>query len=452
MEFKLLGPFEARHEGAPLLTDSRRQERCLLSILLLDAGHVVTTGRLIDLLWDGEANASARGTVHTYVGRLRAALRTGRGPRIGTRHDGYVLETDGYEVDARDFVPLARAAADATDPAERIRLGDRALALWRGPLLADVAGDRLRERLGGHLDALRLSTVELRAETQLSMGLHDRVAADLTDLADEHPERERIVAARMTALYRADRAAEAVRLYGVTHHALSTRLGVEPGPDLTALHQRVLRRDPSLDRPPAPQYAVRVRDRWLPWNTSGHPALEFCNTYAGWRGPELPGSEWLRDYAALAVWAGHLDLAADHVVTRLLARARREPGEAGDVLAEAREFRARLYACLTDPADTAAFEAVAGVAEAAAGSSVFTRGGDGLGRWHVAPSAGLRLPLYAAARSAADLLADPRRLVVRGCPSEECGWLFLDSGGRRRWCSLATCGASRRLRDGCATG
>ncbi|MEV0781193.1 BTAD domain-containing putative transcriptional regulator [Streptomyces sp. NPDC050428] len=452
MKFKLLGPFEAHHEGRRLLTDCRRQERCLLSILLLDAGHAVTTDRLIDLLWDREANASARGTVHTYIGRLRAALRTGLGPRIETRHDGYLLEAGGYEVDAQDFVPLARAAADATDPAERIRLCDRALALWRGPLLADVAGARLRERLGGRLDALRLSTVELRAETQLSMGLHDQVVADLTVLADEHPERERIVAAQMTALYRGDRAAEAVRLYRVTRHALSERLGVEPGPDLTALHQRVLRRDPALDRPPAPLYAVRVRDHWLPWNTSGHPALEFCNTYAGWGGPRLPGSEWLRDYAALAVWAGHLDLAEDHVVTRLITRARHAPGEAAAVLAEARDFRARLYACLTDPADTGAFKAVADVAEAAAKSSVFTRGGDGLGRWRISPSAGLRLPLYATARSAADLLTDPRRFVVRGCPNEECGWLFLDGGGRRRWCSLATCGASRQLRDGCAAG
>ncbi|WP_405621058.1 ABATE domain-containing protein [Streptomyces sp. NBC_01511] len=452
MRFTLLGPFEAHHEGRRLLTHSRRQERCLLAILLLDAGHVVTTGRLIDLLWDGEGHASARGTVHTYIGRLRAALRTHHGPRIETRHDGYVLEAGGYKVDAQEFVPLARAAADATDPAERIRLCDRALALWRGPLLADVAGEPLRERLGGHLDALRLSTVELRAESHLAMGLHERVVADLTALADEHPERERIVAAQMTALYRSDRAAEAVRLYRVTRRALSTRLGVEPGPDLNALHQRVLRRDPALDRPPAPLYAVRVGEHWLPWNTSGHPALEFCNTYAGWGGPELAGSEWLRDYATLAVWAGHLDLAEDHVVTRLLARARRDPGEAAAVLAQARDFRALLYACLTDPADTGAFKAVAEVAEAAAKSSVFTLGADGLGRWRIPPSVGLRLPLHAAARSAADLLADPRRLVVRACPNEECGWLFLDAAGRRRWCSLATCGASRRLRDVCTAG
>lgn len=460
MEFKLLGPFEAHHEGRRLLTDSRRQERCLLSVLLLDAGRVVPTDRLVDLLWDGAANGSARGTVHTYIGRLRAALRAAGGPRVKTRYDGYVLEAEpgGYEVDTRDFVRLARAAADATDPAERIRVADRALALWRGPLLADVAGDRLRERLGGHLDARRLSTVELRAETQLSMGLHDRVVTDLAqstalaDLADAHPERERIVAARMTALYRCDRPAEAVQLYRATRRALADRLGVEPGADLTALHQRVLRRDPALDRPPAPLHAVRVGGHWLPWHTSGHPALEFCNTYAGWGGPGLPGSEWLRDYATLAVWAGHLDLAPDHVVARLLARTRREPGEAAGVLAEARAFRASLYACLTDPADSDAFKAVAGVVEAAARSSVFTRGGDSLGRWRIAPSAGLRLPLYAVARSAADLLSDPRRLVVRRCPGEECGWLFLDAGGRRRWCSLATCGAAARVRDGCAAG
>lgn len=304
-----------------------------------------------------------------------------------------------------------------------------------------MAGEPLRERLGGHLDALRLSTVELRAESHLAMGLHERVVADLTALADEHPERERIVAAQMTALYRSDRAAEAVRLYRVTRRALSTRLGVEPGPDLNALHQRVLRRDPALDRPPAPLYAVRVGEHWLPWNTSGHPALEFCNTYAGWGGPELAGSEWLRDYATLAVWAGHLDLAEDHVVTRLLARARRDPGEAAAVLAQARDFRALLYACLTDPADTGAFKAVAEVAEAAAKSSVFTLGADGLGRW--------RIPLRSACGSPPRGGPQRRRPAGGSAPSRGARLpqrrVRLAVPGRRRPAQMVQPGDVRRL-------
>lgn len=434
MEFQLLGPFEARHEGDRVLVGSRRQERCLLSILLLEPGRVVSTGRLIDLLWDGDAPSSARGTVHTYIGRLRARL----GPyevRVETRHDGYVLDAGPHTVDAQEFTDLARRAGGVADVAQRVRLYDRALGLWRGPLLADVADDGLRERLGGTLAELRLSALEQRAEGQLELGMHDRVVTDLTPLARAHPGRERLVATQMTALYRSGRQADALELYRATRKALVTGLGIEPGAGLNDLHG-----DARLHRPPVPLYAVRVGEEWLPWTTSGHPALEFCNTYAGWGGPGLPGSEWLRTYRTLAVWAGHLDLAEDRLVTGLLKRARQRPEEAAAVLDEAREFRRQLYAALTGPDEVRAFNAVADVAEDAAKASVFVRGDDGLGRWRLSPSAGLRLPVLAVARSAAELLADPGLFTVRACPGADCGWLFTDESGRRRWCSLATCG------------
>ncbi|MFF6874883.1 BTAD domain-containing putative transcriptional regulator [Streptomyces sp. NPDC012474] len=442
MDFQLLGPFAARHQGRSVLLGSRRQERCLLAVLLLHAGHSVPTGRLIDLLWDDAPPASARATVHTYVGRLRAALRPYE-VSVETRHDGYAVERGPHRIDVQEFTGLVGQAADARDPAERIGHYERALALWRGPLLADVAGDRLRSRLDGRLGELRLSAVERRAEAQLGMGLPERVVADLTPLLQEHPTRERLVAAQMTALHRTGRRAEALRLYGRTRALLATDLGIEPDRQLRTLHERMLSGDPRLDRPPGPVYAVRVDDQWLPWSTSGHPALEFCNTYAGWGGDRLPGSEWLPGYATLAVWAGHLDLIEDRQTALLRQQARRRPDEAAAALDEARRFRTDLYACLTDPQDGRAFKTVAGVVEQAAGLSVFTRGEDGLGRWQPSPSAGLRLPLYAVARAAGELLAEPRRFTVRGCPGRDCGWLFLDESGRRRWCSLGTCGAKR---------
>ncbi|MFE8962418.1 BTAD domain-containing putative transcriptional regulator [Streptomyces iakyrus] len=445
MDFQLLGPFAARHEGRPVLLGSRRQERCLLAVLLLHAGHSVPTGRLIDLLWDDAPPVSARATVHTYVGRLRAALRP-YGVSVETRHDGYAVEGGPHRIDAREFTELVGQAADARDPMERIGHYDRALALWQGPLLADVADDRLRSRLDGGLGELRLSAVERRAEAQLGMGLPERVVADLTPLLPEHPARERLVAAQMTALHRTGRRAEALRLYDRTRALLATDLGIGPSRELRTLHERMLSGDPRLDRPPGPVYAVRVDDQWLPWSTSGHPALEFCNTYAGWGGDRLPGSEWLPGYATLAVWAGHLDLIEHRQTARLRERALRRPDEAAAALDEARRFRTDLYACLTDPQDGRAFKAVAAVVQEAAGLSVLTRGEDGLGRWQPSPSAGLRLPLHAVARTAGELLTDPRRFTVRTCPAPDCGWLFLDESGRRRWCSLRTCGAGR----GCA--
>jgi SARP family transcriptional regulator, regulator of embCAB operon len=439
MEFRLLGSFEANQDGRPVDVGSRRQERCLLAILLLDAGRIVPIDRIVDLLWDGDPPGSARAVVHTYVGRLRAALRP-RGVAIVTRPGGYLVQADGHAVDVAEFTAAAHEAARVADPTDRVRLCDRALGLWRGPLLADLAGEPLRRRLDRDLADLRLTTVELRAEAQLGMGQHDRVVTDLIPLAQEHPTRERLVGHLMTALYRCGRQADALHLYEVTANTLAADLAIEPGPDLQTLHERILRNDPRMDRPAVPVYAVRVRDQWLPWAVGGHPALEFCNTYAGWRGPRMPGAEWLRGYPTLAVWAGHHGLTDEPTVGRLLREAARDPVEAAAVLDEARELRAHVHACLTDPGDARAFEAVARHAEAAAKVSVYVRGADCLGRWAVSHEAGLRLPVYAAARSAAELLADPRRFTVQACPSPRCGWLFIDHSGRRRWCSVATCG------------
>ncbi|MFD5201192.1 BTAD domain-containing putative transcriptional regulator [Streptomyces sp. NPDC058375] len=443
MELQLLGPFAALHHGRPVLAGLRRQERCLLALLALEAGRAVPTGRLIDLLWNGEAPAGARSTVHTYIGRLRASLGPD-GVRLETRNDGYLLRPDGHLIDARAFEDGVRAAAAAVDDEERVRHYDRALALWRGELLADVADEALRDRIGRRLAALRLSAAEERARLLLALGQHERVAAELPPLAEEHPERERLVADSMLALHRSGRSADALRLYRAARGTLRSAFDAEPGRDLRTLYDRVRRGDPGLRRAATPTYAVRVRGEWLPWNTSGDPALEFCNTYAGWGGERRPGSEWLRGYRTLAVWAGHLDLVDDRTVTRLLRRAQERPEEASAVLEGAREFRSALYGCLVDEPGgggrNGAFDRVAEVVQEAMRQAVFVRGEDGLGRWTPHPDAGPRLPLYAVAQRAADLLADPRRLTVRACPGKGCGWLFLDAGGRRRWCSLGVCG------------
>lgn len=440
MEFRLLGPFAARHDGQPVELGSRRQERCVLALLLLDLGHVVGTDRLIDLLWAGRPPGSARSAVQTYIGRLRASLAP-YGVRITTHGDGYLVAPEGHQVDVEEFNRLTYRACDVTDPAERIRLLDRALDLWRGPLLADTADDALRERLHGPLGELRLTAVELRARAQLALGRHARVITDLTPLVDRDPTQEQLVAALMTALYRGARQADALRLYQVTRRVLVDQLGIEPGARLREVHRRILRDDHRLDRPGLPCYEVRIRDESLPWSVGGHPALEFCNTFAGWgHEPPLPGSEWLRGYRTLAVWTGYVGLVDDVAVNRLIELDRRDPGSATAVLDEARTLRTRLYACLTDPENRSAFDAVARAAEAAAKALVFRPEPSGRGRWWPDLTAGLRVPVHAAAWSAAELLADPRRLTVRVCPDKRCGWLFLDGSGLRRWCSTATCG------------
>jgi DNA-binding SARP family transcriptional activator/predicted RNA-binding Zn ribbon-like protein len=438
MDFQLLGPFEARADGQPITVASRRQERLLLAVLLLEAGRIVSIDRLTDLLWDDQPPRSARAAIHTYVGRLRHTLAP-HDVAIATHGDGYRFEPGGHRVDAVEFLDRAQHAATVLDQGERVRLLDAALGMWRGPLLADLADDELRHRLGAHLIEAGLSAWELLADIRLAMGHHDRVAADLTGPAEQNPMRERLVALLMTALYRGHRRAEAVELYQRTRKLLVTELGVEPGPDLRALHVRILRHDPSLDRPPMPAYAVRVRDQWLPWKAAGHPALEFCNTYAAWNAGPSPRAEWLRSYQVLAVWAEYVDLADQRTVTRLLDEAGHDPLHAAAVLEDARTLRRHLYACLTRPDATEAFDIVARYAEEAAKQSQFRRDSDRLGRWQIADTAGLGLPLHAAARTAADLLADPRHLTVRRCPAVDCGWLYLDQSGLRQWCTMALC-------------
>lgn len=441
MDFLLLGPFEARHHGERVDVASRRQERCLLAILLLAAGRTIPTERLLDLLWDGQPPTAARSAIHTYVGRLRTALQP-YDVQILTQSEGYLIEPAGHTVDVERFTALVGEAADVRDSAGRVRLLDEAIGLWRGQFLAGLADDRLRQRLDAGLDELRLSSIELRAESQLSLGQHDRVITDLAPVSEQHPTRERLVGILMIALYRSGRQAEALAYYRATRDLLVRDLGIEPGPELRAVHQQVLRHDSTLDRSAAPVYAVRVRGHWLPWNVGGHPALEFCNTWAGWGGPPLPGSEWLTGYDALAAWAGHVDLVEHDAVSSLLAQAAEDPVAAAEVLRQARTLRDRLYACLADADDVGAFDAVARFVDDAARFSVFARDDNGLGRWRLSPRSGLRLPLHAAARSAADLLADPRRFTIQACPGAHCGWLFLDPGGRRTWCSMTTCGES----------
>jgi DNA-binding SARP family transcriptional activator/predicted RNA-binding Zn ribbon-like protein len=439
MDFQLLGPFEARDGGRPVEIAKRRQERCLLAILLLEAGRLVAIDRLADLVWDGRPPASARSAIHTYVGRLRNALQP-YDVAIETRGDGYLLRDDGVRVDVHEFTALAYRGGAMGDPSERVRVLEQAIALWRGPLLADVADDRLRQRLDGDLTDLYLSSVELRAEAQLALGQHDQVLTDLSPLATPH--RERMVALLMTAMHHCGRITDALALYRSTRAALVDELGIEPGPDLQALHEQMLRNELPPPARPIPVYAVEVRGHYLPWAVGGHPALEFCNTRAGWRGPPVPRGEWLRGYDALAVWTGYHDRADDRTVTALIERARHDPAAAEATLRDARVLRTKLYAALTDVDDADAFDAVAKYADDAARFAVFGRGPDGLGRWSLPPSAGLRLPVHAVARSAADLLSDPRRFTIKACPGRHCGWLFLDAIGQRRWCTTFTCGTA----------
>jgi predicted RNA-binding Zn ribbon-like protein len=182
------------------------------------------------------------------------------------------------------------------------------------------------------------------------------------------------------------------------------------------------------------RYAYEVEGIVLPVPVSGDVTLELCNTLAGWGEPEP--KDYLRGYDELVVWARESGLVEREAAEWLRAEAVARPDEADAVLARAGKLRAGIYATAVG-AD--GWRAVAAEAERAAASARLTPEG-----W-VLPQQ-LELPVLAAARGAAEFLLSDRRSTVRACPGRQCGWLFVDPSGRRRWCSMATCGNREKQR------
>lgn len=188
---------------------------------------------------------------------------------------------------------------------------------------------------------------------------------------------------------------------------------------------------------------VTVDGLALPNSIGGHPALDFCNTWAGWGEPPDPRREWLRSYDHLAVWAGHAGLIGEADVGRLRRRAARAP-DAADHLASARRLRTLLHTAVLNPSDTRALSGVTGFVRRAA-EQVRIRPGEPP-RWEIPASVGLALPVHAVAWAAGELLTSERIGTVKACPGDDCGWVFLDRLGRRRWCSMSSCGNRAKVR------
>lgn len=253
MEFLLLGRMEARDRGGRLVALGRRRERCLLGLLLLDVGRPVATDRLVGLLWPDDPPRDPRAALRTYVSRLRKHLGASAddgGPRLLAQPGGYVVEADPLRVDVHRFVKQVGRARAENDPALRATLLATALALWRGPLLADVASPMLREQVGAQLAELRLSATELFADNELADGRHQEVIGTLTANVAAHPLHEPLVGRLMLALHRAGRHGDALIVYQNLRDRLAETLGTEPGPQLHARYLAILRRDPALESEP----------------------------------------------------------------------------------------------------------------------------------------------------------------------------------------------------------
>jgi predicted RNA-binding Zn ribbon-like protein len=194
-----------------------------------------------------------------------------------------------------------------------------------------------------------------------------------------------------------------------------------------------------------PRYQRLVDGLVLPASVAGDVVLDFCNTRAGW-GTSEP-REYLVSYDHLAVWAREAELVGAEATKRLRRHARREPDAAARRLEEALSLRSDLYAALTDPRASSASNAVVAEARTARAATIFVRAANPGRRWRIPESgAGLALPMLELALAAAALLDSPRVSTIGRCPGHDCGWLFLDPRGRRRWCSMEVCGNRAKAR------
>jgi predicted RNA-binding Zn ribbon-like protein len=193
-----------------------------------------------------------------------------------------------------------------------------------------------------------------------------------------------------------------------------------------------------------PRYQRAVDGLVLPVPFAGHPALDFCNTLAGWNSAEQ--HEYLVSYEHLVVWAHTTGLLDAESAARLRASAGRDPGAAARELERARSLRRALYTACVDPSGREAWETVARQVRTAAAHAVLSREEVPGRRWSISAGTGLARPVLELAREAGDLLATTDLGHVRACPGTGCGWLFVDPGGRRRWCTMAVCGNRAKVR------
>ncbi|HEX6467977.1 MAG TPA: BTAD domain-containing putative transcriptional regulator [Streptosporangiaceae bacterium] len=248
MEVRLLGPVEVV-AGDHHVELGPPQRRAVFAALAIDAGQLVPLRTLIGRVWD-EPPDRATDSLYAHITRLRRALGE-VGLAIERRSGGYVLRIERDRVDVHRFHALTRRAqrAAADRAADRAALLDRALGLWRGVPLTDVPGD-WAARLRHGIEQQYVSAVAGWARLQLELGRPGHVVTELAPLVLRYPLVEPLSGMLMRGLCALGRTAEALAHYARLREHLVEQLGIEPGPELRALHQEILRGE--HDRRPEP--------------------------------------------------------------------------------------------------------------------------------------------------------------------------------------------------------
>jgi DNA-binding SARP family transcriptional activator len=318
LEFGILGPLEVTADGVPVAISGRNQ-RSLLTLLLLRANETVSSERLVNEMWGEQPPRTAGTSLQNAVSQLRKAL----GPDLlVTKAPGYRLAIDPEQLDLGRFERLFRAGRAAAGP-ERARLLHEALGLWRGPALADSELETFALGEARRLEELRLVATEEWVDAQLELDRHGEIVADVEALLRANPLRERLRGQLMLALYRSGRQADALKTYHEGRRMLVDELGIEPGRALQQLYAQILRQERVLESSAtvAPEDSTDETDEV--WNAilAGRlvPVLGTGVTLNGGGDAHLPARDQLAAYLAHAFdapreHAGDLAKVAQYVV------------------------------------------------------------------------------------------------------------------------------------------
>lgn len=246
--YRALGPLEVLREGRPLSLGGPKQ-RAVLGVLLLDAGRVVSTDRLLSNVWGGQPPTQVMSSLHAYVSKLRALLADTADPTIIRRVPGYLLDVSPQHIDITHFLDAAdqaRIAAHGADWTAAQQWARRALKLWRGPLLTDLQNEDWVRPAATALDERRAECTDHLVTALLGCDLPHQAASLARGLYDAHPLQQRPCLLYITALHRAGRTPEALQIYRTYTARLDNELGLEPGPALRDLQVAILRQAPHL--------------------------------------------------------------------------------------------------------------------------------------------------------------------------------------------------------------
>jgi predicted ATPase/DNA-binding SARP family transcriptional activator len=248
--FRILGPIELMADPKPASPGGPKQI-ALLAFLIVHANRAVSTDQVIEALWPGSTADAAVNRLQVAVTRLRKALAEGGGEeQLRTVGGGYLLSIGAGELDADVFRARIGDARDLLTwgrPFEASAVLRKALAMWRGPPLADVAFADFAQAEIRRLEELRTDATELALDADLAAGRHREVLSEIEALTIAEPLRERPRAQQMLALYRSGRQSEALAVFHDARRTLLETIGIEPGPELRQLYDAMLRRAPSLD-------------------------------------------------------------------------------------------------------------------------------------------------------------------------------------------------------------